>query len=400
MMGATMNLSFNYYMPTRILFGCGKLKELATTPFLPGRKALVVIGTSGAMRKVGYLDRVLSALKDNGIEAVVYDRIQPNPLVEHVEEATRIARDQRCDFVLGLGGGSTIDSAKSIAVMAVNPGRYWDYILAGSGGGQTPAQGALPIVAIPTTAGTGTEADPWTVITKTDTCEKIGWGNAFTFPTLSIVDPELMVTVPPDQTAYTGMDAFFHSVETYLATVNQPTSDHLALEAVSLITKYLPVAVNDGGNLEARTALAWASTEAGVCESLSCCISHHSMEHAVSACFPQVPHGAGLTMLSVAYFGYLAERNPARFPDLARAMGERPKGRSQKDQALAFITGLQKLIQSIGLDQHKLSDFGIQRTDLRRLAENAFHTMGKLFAITPVTLTLDDATAIYERAYA
>jgi alcohol dehydrogenase len=124
------------------------------------------------------------------------------------------------------------------------------------------------------------------------------------------------------------------------------------------------------------------------------------MEHAVSACFPQVPHGAGLTMLSVAYFGYLAERKAARFPDLARAMGERPKGRAQKDQALAFITGLQKLIQSIGLEQHKLSDFGIQRTDLRRLAENAFHTMGKLFAITPVKLTLDDATAIYERAYA
>jgi alcohol dehydrogenase len=314
-------------------------QELGTTPFLPGKKALVVIGASGAMRKLGYLDRVVGLLQDNGVETVVYDRIQPNPLVEHVEEGTRAARDHGCDFVVGLGGGSTIDSTKSIAVMAVNPGRYWDYILAGSGGGQTPAQGTLPIVAIPTTAGTGTEADPWTVITKTDTCEKIGWGNACTFPTLSIVDPDLMVSVPPDQTAYTGMDAFFHSVETYLATVNQPTSDHLALEAVRLITQYLPVAVQDGGNMEARTALAWASTEAGVCESLSCCISHHSMEHAVSACFPQVPHGAGLTMLSVAYFGYLAERNPSRFPDLARAMGERPKA-GRKNQAMAFIPGL------------------------------------------------------------
>ena len=394
-----MNLNFSYYMPTRILFGCGKLKELGTTPFLPGRKALIVIGASGAMRKQGYLDRVLGLLQENGAEAVVYDKIQPNPLVEHVEEAAGVARKNKCDFVLGLGGGSTIDSAKSIAVMAVNPGKYWDYINGGSGGGKTPVQGALPIVAIPTTAGTGTEADPWTVITKTDTNEKIGWGNAFTFPKLSLVDPELMVSVPPNQTAYTGMDAFFHSVETYLATVNQPTSDHLALEAVGLITKYLPKAVKDGTNMEARTALAWASTEAGVCESLSCCISHHSMEHALSACFPQVPHGAGLTMLSVAYFGYLAERNPSRFPDLARAMGERPKGRSEKDQAPAFLAGLQKLIQNAGLDQHKLSHFGIQRTDLRRLAENAFHTMGKLFAITPVNLTLDDATVIYERAY-
>ena len=395
-----MNLNFNYYMPTRILFGCGKLKELGTTPFLPGKKALVVIGASGAMRKQGYLDRVLGHLKDNGAEAVVYDKIQPNPLVAHVEEGAQVARQNKCDFVLGLGGGSTIDSAKSIAVMAVNPGRYWDYILAGSGGGKTPAQGALSIVAIPTTAGTGTEADPWTVITKPDTQEKIGYGNKSTFPALSIVDPELMVSVPPQQTAYTGMDAFFHSVETYLATVNQPASDHLALEAVRLIAKYLPIAVKNGGDLEARTNLAWASTEAGICESLSCCISHHSLEHALSACFPEVPHGAGLTMLSVAYFGYLAERNPQRFPDLARALGERTGGLAEKDRALAFITGLQRLIQSIGLDQHKLSDFGIQRTDLRRLAENAFHTMGKLFAITPVKLTLDDATAIYERAYA
>ncbi len=235
-----MNLEFSYYMPTRILFGCGRLKELSTTPFLPGRKALVVIGASGAMRRQGYLDRVLGYLKDNGAEAVVYDKIQPNPLVEHVEEGADVARKNRCDFVLGLGGGSTIDSAKSIAVMAKNPGRYWDYILAGSGGGKTPTKGALPIVAIPTTAGTGTEADPWTVITKPDTHEKIGFGNRFTFPTLSIVDPELMLSVPPQQTAYTGMDAFFHSVETYLATINQPTSDHLALEAVGLITKYLP----------------------------------------------------------------------------------------------------------------------------------------------------------------
>jgi alcohol dehydrogenase len=395
-----MNLTFNCYMPTRILFGCGKLAELGTTPFLPGRKALIVIGASGAMRKHGYLKQVVQLLRRNGAESVVYDRIQPNPLVEHVEEAAKVARREKCDFVLGLGGGSTIDSAKSIAVMAKNPGRYWDYIHGGSGKGKTPAKGALPIVAIPTTAGTGTEADPWTVITKTDTNEKIGWGNTFTFPKLSIVDPELMLSVPPDQTAYTGMDAFFHSVECYLATCNQPTSDHLALEAVRLITKYLPIAVKDGGNLEARTKLAWANTEAGICESLSCCISHHSMEHAVSACFPNVPHGAGLTMLSVAYFGYLAERNPNRFRDLARAMGEKLDGLSKKEQAMAFITGLKKLIRKVGLKDHKLSDFGVRPGDLRMLAENSFHTMGKLFDLTPVALTVDDATAIYERAYA
>ena len=395
-----MNLNFSYYMPTRILFGCGKLNELGTTPYLPGKKALVVIGASGAMKKHGYLDRATKLLKDNGIETVVYDKIQPNPVCEHVEEGAAVAKENGCDFILGLGGGSTIDSAKSIAVMAVNPGRYWDYITRGSGGGKTPPNGALPIVAITTTAGTGTEADPWTVITKSDTNEKIGWGNEFTFPRLSIVDPELMVSVPPKTTAYTGMDAFFHSVETYLATINQPASDHLALEAVSLITRYLPIAVKDGTNMEARTKLAWANTEAGMCESLSCCISHHSMEHAVSAYYPEVAHGSGLTMLSVSYFSYLAERNPARFPDLARAMGEDVDRLPEKEQAMAFITGLKKLIQNVGLKEEKLADFSINKKDLSTFAENAFYAMGSLFDITPVKLTLEDVIAIYEKAYA
>ena len=395
-----MNLNFSYYMPTRILFGCGKLNELGTTPYLPGKKALVVIGASGAMKKHGYLDRATKLLKDNGIETVVYDKIQPNPVCEHVEEGAAVAKENGCDFILGLGGGSTIDSAKSIAVMAVNPGRYWDYITRGSGGGKTPPNGALPIVAITTTAGTGTEADPWTVITRSDTNEKIGWGNEFTFPRLSIVDPELMVSVPPKTTAYTGMDAFFHSVETYLATINQPASDHLALEAVSLITRYLPIAVKDGTNMEARTKLAWANTEAGMCESLSCCISHHSMEHAVSAYYPEVAHGSGLTMLSVSYFSYLAERNPARFPDLARAMGEDVDRLPEKEQAMAFITGLKKLIQNVGLKEEKLADFSINKKDLSTFAENAFYAMGSLFDITPVKLTLDDVIAIYEKAYA
>jgi alcohol dehydrogenase len=393
-----MNLDFSYYMPTRIIFGCGKLSELKTTPYLPGKKALVVIGESGAMRKYGYLDRVIKYLKENGVGSVVYDKIKPNPVSEHVQEGASAAKENGCDFVVGLGGGSTLDSSKSIAVMAVNPGEYWDYITRGSGGGKTPPNGALPIVAITTTAGTGTEADPWTVITKSDTNEKIGWGNNFTFPRLSIVDPELMVSVPAKTTAYTGMDAFFHSVETYLATINQPTSDHLALEAISLITKYLPIAVKDGANMEARTNLAWANTEAGICESLSCCISHHSMEHAVSAYYPDVAHGGGLTMLSVSYFSCLAEKNPARFPDLARAMGENVDELSEKERPMAFITGLKKLIKSIGFEE-KLSDFGIKQSDLRTFAENSFYAMGSLYDITPAELSLDDVVTIYENAY-
>ena len=394
-----MNFDFSYYMPTRILFGAGKLKELETSNYIPGKKALIVIGATGAMKKHGYLERLTAILDKRNIEYIIFDKIKPNPISEQVDEGAQLAREKKCDFVIGLGGGSSIDSSKSIAVMAKNPGKYWNYIEGGSGGGKTPENGALPIVAITTTAGTGTEADPWTVITKSGSQEKIGWGNDDTFPTLSIVDPELMLSVPPKTTAYTGMDAFFHASEAYLATVNQPASDILSLQAVSLITQNLPIAVKDGSNLNARTKLAWANTAAGICESLSSCISHHSLEHAVSAFYPNVPHGAGLTMLSVAYFSFIAERNPDRFADIAKAMGEKVEGLSEKDRAFTYIKALKKLIKDCGLEDEKLSDYGVKESDLKEMAENDFKTMGGLFDVTPIKMTVDDALEIYKNAY-
>jgi alcohol dehydrogenase len=343
---------------------------------------------------------VVTLLERNGVESVVYDKVEPNPVSEHVEEGASIVREKGCDFVVGLGGGSTLDSAKAIALMAANSGKYWDYMGAGSGGRKTPANRALPIVAITTTAGTGSEANPWAVITKTDTNEKIGFGNDSTFPTLSIVDPELMVSVPPKTTAYTGIDAFCHSVEAYIAKVGQPASDRFALEAVGLITKYLPVAVKDGGNIEARTKLAWANTAAGFCTCLSSCISQHSMEHAISAYYPNVPHGAGLAILCVAYFGWIAERGPDRFGDLAEAMGREVKGLSKEESSQAFIEALKQLIEDIGLGDERLSNYGVKRDDLKRFAENSFDVMGKLYARTPVEMSVDDVVDIYKDAYA
>jgi len=389
-----MKTRFHYFMPTKILFGPGRLGELATTPYLPGRKAFIVITSGKAMKGQGYLDRVREALEKNGVSSVVFDRILPNPVSEHVEEGAAAARETGCDFIVGLGGGSSIDSAKSIAVMARNAGEYWDYVVGGSGKGRKPLGGALPIVAIPTTAGTGTESDPWTVITKTETREKIGWGADCTFPALSIVDPELMLSVPADFTAYQGMDAFFHAVEGYLARVNQPASDLFALDAIERIARYLPVAVKEGNNIGARTALAWASTEAGFVESLSGCISHHSLEHAISAFHPGVPHGAGLIMTSVAYFSCLAERNPDRFAPMARAMGAEVDGLPADERPFAFISALKKLIADIGMDGLRPEKFGIAKEEAAKIAKNSMETMGGLYSLTPVKLSVEDAEKI------
>ena len=380
-------MHFDFFVPTRIIFGRDRLKELAEIE-LPGKKALIVITNGRSMRNLGYLDTVTALLAGQGVEAEVFDSVLPNPIEQHVMEAAEMARNANCDFIIGLGGGSAIDSAKAIAMMVKNPGTYWDYVK----GHRAVTEDVLPIIAIPTTAGTGTETDPWTVITNAETNEKIGIGIPQLFPKIAIVDPALMVSVPKNLTAYQGMDAFFHAAEGYLACIAQPVSDLLALEAIRQITEFLPQAVEDGNNLQAREQMAWASTAAGIVESTSSCISEHSMEHALSAFYPDLPHGAGLVALSVPYFSYLLKKDPekvrVRYVEMGHAMGE--DGNSPE----IFIRGLKKLIDKIGLGDLKLTDWGIKAEEAERLAANSFEAMGALYELDPVRLNQEDAKCI------
>ena len=391
-------MKFTYSIPTKILFGPGSFNDLATTP-LPGKKALVVITAGKSMRANGYLDRLIDMLDKQGIGHALFDKILPNPVLRHVHEGAALAREQGCDFVIGLGGGSSIDSAKSIAVMAKNPGDYCDYISGGSGKGQPLVNGALPIVAIATTAGTGTEADPWTVITKEDTNEKIGFGCAETFPVLSVVDPEMMLTIPAHLTAYQGFDALFHATEGYIANVATPLSDAYALKSIELLAKYLPAAVKDGSDLEARTQVALASTLSGMVESTSCCTSEHGMEHALSAFYPKLPHGAGLIMLSEAYYSFFADKAPERFTAMAKAMGVVTGHLPEAERPMAFVKALVELQKACGVDGLKMSDYGITKEDMAKCAANARHTMGGLFELDPYALSLDETTQIMMDAY-
>lgn len=384
-------MHFDYYIPTRIIFGRGRLDELAQIK-LPGRKALIVITAGKSMRNYGYLDMVVKLLAQNQAEAVIYDKVLPNPIVEQVMEAAELARNEKCDFIIALGGGSAIDSAKSTAVMVNNQGNYWEYVK----GQRQISEPVLPLIAIPTTSGTGSEVDPWTVITNPQTNEKIGSGFPETFPQLAIVDPQLMTSVPARLTAYQGMDAFFHSVEGYIANVAKPVSDLFALDSIRRITQFLPQAVKDGNNLQAREEMAWASTQAGFVESISSCTSHHSMEHALSAFYPELPHGAGLVALSVSYFGYLLKKAPEkvgeRYRNMAQAMGR--EGRRPEE----FIEGLRSLIEVVGLSDLKLSVWGIRSEEADKFAANSFEAMGGLYKVDPVLLCQQDAKNIIAEA--
>ena len=388
-------MNFTYYIPTRILFGRGQLNNLHKEE-LPGRRALIVTTGGRSVVDNGYLARVEEELKAAGCTYVLFNKITANPDRSEVMAGAALAREEKCDFIVGLGGGSPIDASKSIAIMATNPGDYWDYMQRGSGKKKPVKEKPLPIVAITTTAGTGTEADPWTVISNAETGEKFGFGIDGTFPVLAVVDPELMLTVPPAYTVYQGFDALFHSLEGYLANIATPISDILALKAISLIAENLPAAVFDGKDIVARENMALANTLSGMVESTSACISEHALEHVLSGKYKNLPHGAGLIMLSVAYFEKIAEKHCAdeRLIAMAKAMGN-PKASAPSD----FIAALKKLQEACGADKLKMSDYGIDRSRLKEFAATAKNQNATSFRVDPCDLTLKDCIDIYEKSY-
>ena len=388
-------MQFDYFVPTKILFGKGQLSNLHSQK-LPGKKALIVISSGKSTRSNGYLSRVEEQLDLAGVSHAIFDKILPNPIKSHVMEGAALARSEGCDFVVGLGGGSSIDAAKAIAVMATNEGDYWDYISGGSGQRKPVPNDPLPIVAITTTAGTGTEADPWTVTTKEDTNEKIGFGYEKTFPVLSIVDPDLMLTVPPHLTAYQGFDALFHSTEGYLAKTADPISDLFALKAIELVGKSLAKAVADGTNEAARADVALANTLSGMVESLSSCTSEHSLEHALSAFHHELPHGAGLIMISKAYYTHFANTHACdeRMIAMAKALGK-----TDASSAMDFVHALCGLQSACGVAELKMSDYGIDGANLGKYADNARQTMGGLFLADPVRLSREDSIRILQESF-
>ena len=381
---------FSFYMPTRLFFGNGAVKKLARARLPKGRGLIITGGTSTT--RLGYVAKVQDALAEAGHDTIVYDKVQPNPTIEGVRECAALCRAENIAFVVGLGGGSSIDTAKAVAIMATNDGDWWDYIHGGSGGGKRIANDGLPIVAIPTTAGTGTEADPFTVITNGE--EKIGGGGEKCFPTISIVDPDFMMTVPPHLTAYQGFDAFFHAAEGYLAKTATPISEMFSLKAVELIGKSLATAVHEGGNADARADVALANTLAGFVETLSSCTGEHAIEHALSAYHPALPHGAGLIMISKAYWSRFMESSGDRLIDLARALGHTDAAKPED-----FINALTNLQKRCNMRELRLSGYGVKPEDFGKIADNAIDTMGGLFRVDPRPLTREDMIEILRESY-
>lgn len=383
------------YIPTRVMFDEGMLNKLGDQP-MPGRRALIIISNGKSTRANGYLARTEEQLHRAGVETFVFDGVAPNPSVGNVNAGAKVARDNDCDFLVALGGGSVMDCAKAIAVMATNEGELWDYVPIGSGKGQPIAVRPLPIIAITTTAGTGSETDSSGVITKEDTFEKAFVGDASLFPVLSIVDAELMKSVPATFTAYQGFDALFHSTEGYIAKGANLMSDMYALEAIRNIAEYLPRAINDGNDIEARTRVAFGNTLSGGVMCLTLITSEHALEHALSAYHPNLPHGAGLIMVSRAYYKYFIEHHACddRFIRMAQAMGMTEASKPED-----FLTALTRLQEACGVADLKMSDYGIVPEEFETLMRNTREVMGVMFTSDRVQMSDADIVNVYEESY-
>lgn len=384
--------NFQFFMPTKVLFGAGQLGNLHLEQ-MPGKKALIVTSNGSSTKKYGYLEAVERELDLAGVGHVLFDEVRPNPTNHNVMDGASKARQNGCDFVVALGGGSVMDCAKCIGLMMVNEGDLWDYAFSQKGGKKDFVRPMAPLVAITTSAGTGSEVDMFSVISNDEMEEKTGVFDRSMFPTISVVDSDLMMSVPPKFTAYQGMDAFFHAAESIINTKEHPMGEMFALKAIELIAENLPKAYADDSDREARSNMALANSLAGY---YMLCTSQHTMEHVMGSYHDLLAHGAGLIMISHAYFDFFAERKAAEEPmmKMARAMGvENPA--SGKD----FIRALDRLIAAVGCQDLKMSDYGITREEIKKWPQHIHEVLGGDITADPLPLSDEDYLSIYEASY-
>lgn len=386
-------MSYLWNLPTKVLFGPDMLYALKKEK-MPGKKAMLIISTGNSVKRNGSFEAVLSQLQDLGIETEIFAGVSANPTAEALDEGARRIREAGCDFLIGLGGGSVLDSATILSAVAPQTGCVWDYAFGGTGGRQPLVNKPLPYIAITTSAGTGSEVDCVGVVTNSATHEKLGVKGEF--PVLAIVDPKLTITVPPDYTAYQGFDALFHSTEGYISRLCNEAAEMVELAAIRNIAAYLPRCVEDGTDLEARTKVSFANTMSGYSMELSSCTSEHAMEHAMSGLHENLPHGAGLIMISLAYYTRWIRAHVCddRFIDMAKAMGK-----ADASDPMDFVDALRTLEEKCGVENLRMSDYGITEEELPLLADIAMTALGGMFRCDRLVMTREDVIGIFRDSY-
>jgi alcohol dehydrogenase class IV len=312
------------------------------------------------MVKLGIVEGTKKVLEQNKVPFIIFDAVATEPTVDYVKEGLKIFKESGCDFLIAVGGGSPIDTAKAIAIMATNPSSIEEF----KGLGKVPKEGA-PLIAIPTTAGTGSEVTQFTIITDTQTSVKMLIGSPFIMPRVALVDPLLTLSCPRGLTAAVGIDSLTHAIEAYVSLKAQPMSDIFCLSAIELISSNLRQAWANGNNIEAREKTMMGALQAGIAFSNASVALVHGMSRPIGAYF-HVAHGASNAALLGAVTEFSLIGNPARYAQIAKAMGENVGGLSDLEGAQLAAKAIKRLIKDIQIPS--LKDLGVDRAKLEQLA--------------------------------
>ena len=356
-------MSSTFFIPAVNIIGENAMNDaMASIKGYGFKKALIV--SDHGLEQIGTIDKVVNMLKEAGIDSAVFADVQPNPTDSNVAAGLKILEQEKCDFVISLGGGSPHDCAKGIALVATNGGVINDYE-----GVDKSAQAQLPLVAINTTAGTASEMTRFCIITDTKRHIKMAIVDKNTTPILSVNDPILMKDKPTALTAATGMDALTHAVEAYVSVAATPITDACAIKAIELIAKYLRTAVYQGQNMEAREQMAYAQFLAGMAFNNASLGYVHAMAHQLGG-FYDLPHGVCNAILLLHVQRFNATVAPHRLKDVGRALGAMVDGMSDQDAAYVAIEAIYELGQDIGIPSG-IAMLGAKEEDIPTLAENA-----------------------------
>jgi alcohol dehydrogenase class IV len=354
--GGEMTMQINQFKTTALIAnGPGAAKEAGSFAKGLGKKALIV--TDSHLMEIGLLKDVKNSLEAAGVSFEIFDDVVTEPILEYTDEGLKMYQKIKADFLIAVGGGSPMDTAKAISALAMNPGKMSDF----EGPNKIPRPGA-PLMVIPTTAGTGSEVSQFTIITDTTRNVKMLIASPYVLPRVALVDPLMTLTMPQEITAATGLDALTHAIEAYVSVKAQPITNALALHAIKLISANLRQAWCDGSNLEARTHMMMGALEAGLAFSNASVALVHGMARPIGAYF-HVPHGISNAALLPTVMEFSIPGNPRRYLDLAEAMGEITTGLSLLDAAYLSAKAVKRLnddlkipsLKGLGVDEKKFS---------------------------------------------
>lgn len=381
---------FIFELPTRIEFGSGSLANLGQrVADLGGTRVLVV--TDEVLAGIGIADRVTSVLDEAKIEHVLFTGIEPEPDAAGVQAGAELLAAEGCDLVVAIGGGSVLDSGKGIALMSRNPGHIRDY--AGLG---ADSRKGVPVIAIPTTAGTGSEATIWAVISEKTSKIKYGVGGPHMTSDLALLDPDLSVTLPPRLTAVTGLDALAHALESYVNRATQPFSEALSEKSMELVARSLRTAVWGGNDLAARSDMLLASTLAAAAFNSTRLGLAHALAMPLGA-KAKIPHGDVVSILLPEVNRFNVVGNLEKFARIARIFGESVEGMSLRTAADAGVAVVEQLVTDVAAPR-KLSEYGVTPEDLPELAEDAMRSGAGNIVVNPRATTAADLVGIMRRA--